>query len=33
MLSASWWSGTEKDFLFIDSQAILQSQAEFNRLL
>ena len=33
--SASWWSGNEKYFcfLFITSRALLQSYAEFNRLL
>ena len=33
--SASWWSGNEKYFcfLFIASRALLQSHAEFNRLL
>ena len=33
--SASWWSGNEKYFcsLFIASRALLQSDAEFNRLL
>ena len=33
--SASWWSGDEKYFCFllIASPALLQSHAEFNRLL
>ena len=33
--SASWWSGTEKYFcfLFIASRALLQSHAQFNRIL
>ena len=33
--SASWWPGNEKYFcfLFIASRALLQSDAEFNRVL
>ena len=33
--STSWWSGNEKYFcfLFIASRALLESHAEFNRLL
>ena len=33
--SASWWSGSKKYFwfLFITSRAVLESNAEFKRLL